>query len=1006
MFGGGGDNKGSGGIFAGQRKKWIVLGSAACLVYFVVNGIAMFLAFDNMGWPGNPFQTRQPGAVQGLPPSADAIASIPPDQLATIKTVAGAENVPWEIPTAILRIESNFGQTNGNNNYAGLTVDQWKQYCDAALHTGFGSGGGGGGGAGSNFQLWLTSVSGSGSTSWSTPVATVSGVWPYVGVRPTDGDVFVVGTDYQNSVYFGDSNGGFAQTPIATQSGAAPARPRGAFDSAGNFYPVWQARAGDGEYHAFIAKVDTGGHVSGQPIDVTAALNLQTGKEPDLAIGSDGRFYLAQEADGGEVGVAVSTDSGQHWIWKRIGSGIAGNTGPRIAIGSNGQAHAVYVNGTDVIASDSSDGGNSWTSGTRLDSKGTPGHRAFWPSIAVDGSGNAFVAWQEDSVATSGSSEISFARFSGGSGWQPEIQNVSHTTTNLAARVPGVAMAGNRLWVMWSVDTGGGAPAGGDGVYSDDNGSSFSTTPTVVEPHTFTRPGPWTAAATGANGNAYFLEQLAGSPSSSSNSTGLAVAAANQVALSKNSAKADFSYLQIGDKGDNQFGLNLAQTQQTVAPADATNTAPPAPTGVGGTAGPTPTPTPEIIHDPCPDPANGLGDTVNKPAPDGNPGIWIYTAPDFTDKDKSLKILVELLSENGAHAGDGPGVQAGVQAFNTDINYFYRVLQVAGRYGFINYGSFEAKEVALTAQQEGKPYVWGAVGPDSFDCSGLVLWVFGQLGVTDIPRNSQAQYYAAVPIQPDQVMPGDLFFLEDTYSDPSIRITHVGIYIGGGNTIHAPEEGMPVQEGPVNQPFFQEHWYGFARIKRPGMIPPTIGVDDSGWSGGGTSGPPLTGDWHDFDIRNGEPTAAAINSWLAQHNSPQLAEAPAGETIGDVYIAMGRRYGINPAFILSIFTQESTCAGLPQDNLAAHDYGNIKWTAGYPEYIGSDGTGWREYATWTDGMEDLFRMLRTFYIDQLNLTSVSDVIAYYEHNDPKNPDGFTALYINHVEEWMTELMSS
>ena len=211
------------------------------------------------------------------------------------------------------------------------------------------------------------------------------------------------------------------------------------------------------------------------------------------------------------------------------------------------------------------------------------------------------------------------------------------------------------------------------------------------------------------------------------------------------------------------------------------------------------------------------------------------------------------------------------------------------------------------------------------------------------------------------------------------------------------------------------------------MIPPTPGITDGSdpnsplWDGtAGVTGSPNGGDWHDFDIRSGEPTARSIDDWLNKHfskPSPQVSEAPPGHTIGEVYIEMGRKYHLNPAFVLAIFSQESTAATLPQGNMAARNYGNIKWTADcscpgpYISYMQDPKTGewvslmWRTYKTWTDGMEDLFRMLKNFYVDELHLTTVSQAISMYENNDPLNPNGFTQAYIRNVQDWITMIMN-
>ncbi|QFQ96664.1 hypothetical protein F9278_11015 [Streptomyces phaeolivaceus] len=100
-----------------------------------------------------------------------------------------------------------------------------------------------------------------------------------------------------------------------------------------------------------------------------------------------------------------------------------------------------------------------------------------------------------------------------------------------------------------------------------------------------------------------------------------------------------------------------------------------------------------------------------------------------------------------------------------------------------------AAAVAAARSALGKPYVWGSTGPDGFDCSGLMVWSYGQAGV-GLPRTSQAQRYAGTQVPLSQAQPGDLV----TYrSDAS----HVGMYAGNGQVIHAPYPGAPVRYDPV-----------------------------------------------------------------------------------------------------------------------------------------------------------------------------------------------------------------
>jgi peptidoglycan DL-endopeptidase CwlO len=107
----------------------------------------------------------------------------------------------------------------------------------------------------------------------------------------------------------------------------------------------------------------------------------------------------------------------------------------------------------------------------------------------------------------------------------------------------------------------------------------------------------------------------------------------------------------------------------------------------------------------------------------------------------------------------------------------------------------------------GLPYVWGAAGPDSFDCSGLVQWSFAQAGVR-MPRVAadQARTGPAVPVS--QLEPGDLLFYHTDPTAPGY-ISHVAIYLGNGWMIQAPQPGMSVQVVPAN---FGSEFAGAIRV--------------------------------------------------------------------------------------------------------------------------------------------------------------------------------------------------
>ncbi|MEU8453403.1 C40 family peptidase [Streptomyces griseoaurantiacus] len=104
-------------------------------------------------------------------------------------------------------------------------------------------------------------------------------------------------------------------------------------------------------------------------------------------------------------------------------------------------------------------------------------------------------------------------------------------------------------------------------------------------------------------------------------------------------------------------------------------------------------------------------------------------------------------------------------------------------------GARAAAAVAAARSALGRPYVWGATGPNGFDCSGLMQWAYAQAGV-GLPRTSQEQRYAGRQVPLSEARPGDLVLYR---SDAS----HVAMYVGGGQVIHAPYPGAVVRYDPV-----------------------------------------------------------------------------------------------------------------------------------------------------------------------------------------------------------------
>jgi len=113
--------------------------------------------------------------------------------------------------------------------------------------------------------------------------------------------------------------------------------------------------------------------------------------------------------------------------------------------------------------------------------------------------------------------------------------------------------------------------------------------------------------------------------------------------------------------------------------------------------------------------------------------------------------------------------------------------------GPVNLGPSPAVMTALTSALavRGTPYVWGGASPGGFDCSGLVQWAYRRAGIA-LPRTSQQQSLVGQPVPPNQLRPGDLVFFYNT-------VHHVGIYLGNGAVLNAPQSGDVVRITAMNR---------------------------------------------------------------------------------------------------------------------------------------------------------------------------------------------------------------
>ncbi len=115
--------------------------------------------------------------------------------------------------------------------------------------------------------------------------------------------------------------------------------------------------------------------------------------------------------------------------------------------------------------------------------------------------------------------------------------------------------------------------------------------------------------------------------------------------------------------------------------------------------------------------------------------------------------------------------------------------------------------VSLARQYLGVPYSWGGASPAGFDCSGFAYYIFGRCGI-GLPRAADGQFYGGMPV--DRPEPGDLVFFSTYEPGPS----HVGIYLGGGDFIHASSGAGCVTITPLSDPFYRARYLGARRYAR------------------------------------------------------------------------------------------------------------------------------------------------------------------------------------------------
>jgi cell wall-associated NlpC family hydrolase len=199
----------------------------------------------------------------------------------------------------------------------------------------------------------------------------------------------------------------------------------------------------------------------------------------------------------------------------------------------------------------------------------------------------------------------------------------------------------------------------------------------------------------------------------------------------------------------------------------------------------------------------------------GDPQQFLSQASAVTELDQSSGVMVSTLSNQVTQAlrdkQTADQQVAQVNALETQMNAKKKVIdgkidQVnsaamkqamavftqTGQYPNISIptaNTVGAQALQAAISREGDPYVWGAAGPGQFDCSGLVVWAYAQEGIA-LPHYTGSLWNSGMHVARSDLEPGDLVFF---FSD----ISHVGIYIGDGMMIDAPNFGVPVHVEPV-----------------------------------------------------------------------------------------------------------------------------------------------------------------------------------------------------------------
>jgi cell wall-associated NlpC family hydrolase len=166
------------------------------------------------------------------------------------------------------------------------------------------------------------------------------------------------------------------------------------------------------------------------------------------------------------------------------------------------------------------------------------------------------------------------------------------------------------------------------------------------------------------------------------------------------------------------------------------------------------------------------------------------------DPADAIYTAASMLCANGATSGTETGIKQAVFAYNHSSSYVNEVLSWSTRYTAAAPATAAATAAQFALKQVGKPYQWGATGPNAYDCSGLVYAAYAAAGI-HIARTTFGWRDDGPQVPLGQIQPGDLLFSagsDGTVADPG----HVVMYLGAGQVVQAPQAGEDVQVDPLD----------------------------------------------------------------------------------------------------------------------------------------------------------------------------------------------------------------